>query len=48
MFLQGFGSSSRPHFSSNADKAEEQTVKFIEEWRKKVGLNTDFVLLGHR
>jgi abhydrolase domain-containing protein 5 len=48
VFLQGFGSSSRPHFSSDAEEAENQTAKFIEEWRKKVGLNTDFVLLGHR
>lgn len=46
MDLLGFGSSSRPNFSSNALEAESQMVKSIEEWRKQVGLEK-FVLLGH-
>jgi len=48
VFSKGFGSSSRPHFSSNAKEAELEMVKFIEEWRKGIGLDRDFVLLGHR
>jgi abhydrolase domain-containing protein 5 len=48
VFLKGFGSSSRPHFSTDANEAELQMVKFIEEWRKEVQLDQDFVLLGHR
>ncbi|EFX80395.1 hypothetical protein DAPPUDRAFT_304102 [Daphnia pulex] len=44
--LLGFGSSSRPHFSSNALEAESEMVKSIEEWRKQIGLEK-FVLLGH-
>jgi abhydrolase domain-containing protein 5 len=46
--LIGFGSSSRPHFSTDANEAEKEMVKFIEEWRKGVQLDQDFILLGHR
>lgn len=42
----GFGRSSRPKFSSNAEKAEGEFVLAIEEWRKKVGLEK-IVLAGH-
>lgn len=45
--IPGFGSSSRPHFSSNGLEAESEMVKSIEEWRKQIGLEK-FVLLGHR
>ncbi|CAN9503314.1 unnamed protein product [Ophioblennius macclurei] len=42
----GFGRSSRPHFSSDAAKAEEQFVSSIEQWRQSVGLES-MILLGH-
>ncbi|XP_034039450.1 (Lyso)-N-acylphosphatidylethanolamine lipase isoform X2 [Thalassophryne amazonica] len=44
--LLGFGRSSRPHFPSDAEKAEEQFVSSIEEWRQSVGLE-NMILLGH-
>uniref|UniRef100_A0A3Q2P1G0 (Lyso)-N-acylphosphatidylethanolamine lipase n=1 Tax=Fundulus heteroclitus TaxID=8078 RepID=A0A3Q2P1G0_FUNHE len=44
--LLGFGRSSRPHFPSDAAKAEEQFVNSIEQWRQAVGLET-MILLGH-
>ena len=44
--LLGFGRSSRPKFNSEADKAEEEFVTSIEEWREQLGLE-EFVLLGH-
>lgn len=44
--IPGFGSSSRPNFSSNALEAEAQMIKSFEEWAKTVGLEK-FVLLGH-
>ncbi|KAM9322384.1 (Lyso)-N-acylphosphatidylethanolamine lipase isoform 2-T2 [Pholidichthys leucotaenia] len=44
--LLGFGRSSRPLFPSDAEKAEEQFVASIEEWRQTLGLE-NMVLLGH-
>ncbi|XP_058475315.1 1-acylglycerol-3-phosphate O-acyltransferase ABHD5-like [Solea solea] len=44
--LLGFGRSSRPQFSRDAELAEEQFIAALEEWREKVGLE-DMVLLGH-
>ncbi|CAK1550738.1 unnamed protein product [Leptosia nina] len=44
--LLGFGRSSRPKFSSDAEKVEAQWVESVEEWRREVKLN-HFVLLGH-
>ncbi|KAL2083882.1 hypothetical protein ACEWY4_019400 [Coilia grayii] len=44
--LLGFGQSSRPHFSSDAQEAELQFVESIEQWRSAVGLES-MVLLGH-
>ncbi|XP_015212535.2 1-acylglycerol-3-phosphate O-acyltransferase ABHD5 isoform X1 [Lepisosteus oculatus] len=44
--LLGFGRSSRPEFSSDAEEAENQFVDSIEEWRAKVGVET-VILLGH-
>ncbi|XP_041659842.1 (Lyso)-N-acylphosphatidylethanolamine lipase [Cheilinus undulatus] len=44
--LLGFGRSSRPHFPSDAVKAEEQFVDSIEQWRQSVGLE-NMILLGH-
>ncbi|CAO1317864.1 unnamed protein product [Diamesa hyperborea] len=42
----GFGKSSRPNFSKDAMKVEEQYVEAIEGWRKVVKLNK-FILCGH-
>ena len=42
----GFGRSSRPVFSNEAQKAEEQLVRSVEEWRREMQLEK-FVLLGH-
>ncbi|XP_044064133.1 1-acylglycerol-3-phosphate O-acyltransferase ABHD5 isoform X1 [Siniperca chuatsi] len=44
--LLGFGQSSRPLFSTDAQKAEDQFVESIEQWRAKVGLES-MILLGH-
>ncbi|XP_053972044.1 (Lyso)-N-acylphosphatidylethanolamine lipase isoform X2 [Hylaeus anthracinus] len=44
--ILGFGRSSRPVFSNEAQKAEEQLVESIEEWRREMQLEK-FVLLGH-
>lgn len=44
--LLGFGRSSRPDFSTNAQEAEQQFVESIEQWRAKVGLES-MILLGH-
>nr|XP_020467307.1 1-acylglycerol-3-phosphate O-acyltransferase ABHD5 [Monopterus albus] len=44
--LLGFGQSSRPSFSSDAQEAEDQFVESIEQWRAKVGLES-MILLGH-
>ncbi|XP_020893261.1 1-acylglycerol-3-phosphate O-acyltransferase ABHD5 isoform X2 [Exaiptasia diaphana] len=44
--LLGFGRSSRPHFSSEADMTEQEFVESIESWRKELGLEK-FILLGH-
>lgn len=44
--LLGFGRSSRPHFASDPEGAEEQFVAALEEWRERVGLE-EMVLLGH-
>ncbi|MEE6466184.1 hypothetical protein FKM82_006864 [Ascaphus truei] len=44
--ILGFGLSSRPHFEGNAEKAEEQFVQSIEEWRIALGLEK-LIFLGH-
>nr|XP_034835343.1 1-acylglycerol-3-phosphate O-acyltransferase ABHD5 isoform X1 [Maniola hyperantus] len=44
--LLGFGRSSRPKFSSDAEKVEAQWVESVEEWRREVKLD-EFILLGH-
>lgn len=44
--MLGFGRSSRPSFSCDAEKAEQQLVDSVEEWRREVGLQR-FILLGH-
>ncbi|XP_013859955.1 (Lyso)-N-acylphosphatidylethanolamine lipase isoform X2 [Austrofundulus limnaeus] len=44
--LLGFGRSSRPHFPSDASKAEEQFINSIEQWRQSVGVE-NMILLGH-
>lgn len=44
--LLGFGQSSRPLFSTDAQEAEGQFVESIEQWRTKVGLEI-MILLGH-
>lgn len=44
--LLGFGQSSRPLFSTDAQEAEDQFVESIEQWRTKVGLDS-MILLGH-
>ncbi|XP_026762946.1 1-acylglycerol-3-phosphate O-acyltransferase ABHD5 isoform X2 [Galleria mellonella] len=42
----GFGRSSRPKFSDDAEKAETQWVESVEEWRREVHLG-EIILLGH-
>jgi abhydrolase domain-containing protein 4 len=42
----GFGRSSRPAFSSDPVKAEEEFIDSIDEWRKELGIK-DMILLGH-
>lgn len=44
--LLGFGRSSRPDFSTDAQEAEQQFVESIEQWRENVGLES-MILLGH-
>lgn len=44
--LLGFGQSSRPLFSLDAQEAEDQFVESIECWRAKVGVES-MILLGH-
>lgn len=44
--LLGFGRSSRPVFSNEGEKAEDQLVHSVEEWRREMKLE-NFVLLGH-
>ncbi|KAM9352877.1 1-acylglycerol-3-phosphate O-acyltransferase ABHD5 [Symphorus nematophorus] len=44
--LLGFGQSSRPQFSADAQAAEDQFVESIEQWRAKMGLES-MILLGH-
>ncbi|XP_041844759.1 1-acylglycerol-3-phosphate O-acyltransferase ABHD5 isoform X2 [Melanotaenia boesemani] len=44
--LLGFGQSTRPQFSTDAQSAEDQFVESIEQWRTRVGLES-MILLGH-
>lgn len=44
--LLGFGKSSRPTLSSDAEATEAQLALALERWRSRVGLE-QFVLLGH-
>uniref|UniRef100_A0A8C6SR69 1-acylglycerol-3-phosphate O-acyltransferase ABHD5 n=1 Tax=Neogobius melanostomus TaxID=47308 RepID=A0A8C6SR69_9GOBI len=44
--LLGFGLSSRPQLSSDPQKAEEQFVESIEQWRRTLGLEA-MILVGH-
>uniref|UniRef100_A0A3B4BG36 1-acylglycerol-3-phosphate O-acyltransferase ABHD5 n=1 Tax=Periophthalmus magnuspinnatus TaxID=409849 RepID=A0A3B4BG36_9GOBI len=44
--LLGFGLSTRPQFSSEPQEAEEQFVDSIEQWRRKLELET-MILVGH-
>lgn len=44
--MLGFGRSSRPKFKKR-ENPELDLVDSIEEWRKNVGLDQKFVLLGH-
>jgi len=44
--ILGFGSSSRPKFSSDPIEAERELLNSIEEWRRAVGLE-EFILVGH-
>ena len=45
--LPGFGRSSRPIFSLDHEEAENEIIDMIEEWRKEIGLDRQFILLGH-
>jgi pimeloyl-ACP methyl ester carboxylesterase len=45
--LPGFARSSRPIFSLDTKEAEKEFIDMIEEWRIGVGLNKEFILLGH-
>lgn len=42
----GFGRSSRPGFSSDAQEAERQLVQSVEEWRREMNLDS-MIILGH-
>lgn len=44
--LLGFGKSSRPNFSKDADEIESQFCDSIERWRKAMGIEK-MILLGH-
>ncbi|XP_015921499.2 (Lyso)-N-acylphosphatidylethanolamine lipase [Parasteatoda tepidariorum] len=44
--ILGFGHSSRPSFSKDAEIAENQLIESIEKWREKMGLS-QFILFGH-
>ncbi|XP_072316203.1 1-acylglycerol-3-phosphate O-acyltransferase ABHD5 [Eucyclogobius newberryi] len=44
--MLGFGLSTRPQFSTKPQVAEEQYVDSIEQWRRKLGLET-MIVLGH-
>jgi pimeloyl-ACP methyl ester carboxylesterase len=45
--LPGFARSSRPRFSLDPIEAEKQFINILEEWRIEIGLNEEFILLGH-
>jgi abhydrolase domain-containing protein 5 len=45
--LPGFARSSRPVFSIDPAEAEQQFVGMLEEWRREIGLEREFILLGH-
>ncbi|CAF5120198.1 unnamed protein product, partial [Rotaria sp. Silwood1] len=45
--LPGFARSSRPVFSLDPIEAEKQFIDILEEWRIGIGLNKEFILLGH-
>jgi pimeloyl-ACP methyl ester carboxylesterase len=45
--LPGFARSSRPIFSLDPIEAEKQLINMLEEWRIEIGLNEEFILLGH-
>ncbi|CAF3825265.1 unnamed protein product [Rotaria sp. Silwood1] len=45
--LPGFARSSRPVFSLDSIEAEKQFIDMLEEWRIGIGLNKEFILLGH-
>ena len=45
--LMGFGRSSRINFPKDAVLAEAVFVESIESWRREMGLNEHFALLGH-
>lgn len=44
--MPGFGQSSRPKFSSEPEQAEEQFIRYIEAWRKKLRFDK-MILVGH-
>lgn len=44
--ILGFGKSSRPFFDTS-ETVELELIESIERWRKSVGLNDKFILLGH-
>lgn len=44
--LLGFGRSSRPQFSKDAEKIEQQFVDSIEKWRESMKIDS-MILLGH-